>query len=131
MPGLALVLLGLALLVASFIALVTYRGRPQTPAASSTQTSPPVCDAAVETPEVGEAFPPTSPASGTSFDEHADQAMDVANAGQMPPPIVAWCAPCGAVQHFHTLAQVMAHIRTHTDPALADWDQWEREVSQS
>lgn len=122
----ALVLTGAAAFfgVLAWLILTT----PKTPAAFSAQTSPPVCDAAVEAPEAGAVIPPAVPASGTpTFDADVDQALAIANNR----PIRVWCVPCGGPVYVDDGRDVINHIVSHLHSegraSAAHFEQWERE----
>ena len=124
--GLVVIPLGLATLIAVFVALVTYRRRPTpTPAV---ETTPRVCDAAVENPvEAGEDFPLPSPASGAPADDeyerHVADALAVANSH--PAHRTWWCLTCHRIYVLTTAEAITdQQLHNHAD----DFTTWEKEL---
>lgn len=124
--GAVFIPLGAALVVAVLVALITYRGRPQTPAV---ETHARVEDAVVETPvEAGEVdFPPSpSPASGAqSFDQHVDAALAIANGAGRRRLLHGWCETCQRVLGFCCAFHAVEHIQSHA----VDFASWETELT--
>ena len=156
MPGLALVLLGVALFFAVLLALIAYRTRdlpqlvddiladPDTPAAPPLQqVAPPACDAAVEGADPDGALPPALSGSDTpryiwdprpvnDLEAHIQQALDVANdRSGGSAHIHTVCGPCGGrVICFRSAAAVTDHLRGHylTPAEVADFAAWRQEL---